>query len=114
MIKEWIKEYLAEHTDIILANPQDYIDFIEALFMSYNINTTINNNCLYKATILQFKFLLENTHIMLEVSSNIQSEAVTNYSVSYKNTYNVGTYFSPLAFNLLISCGLISSIVDRC
>lgn len=114
MIEEWITTYLREHTDIILSNPEDYIGFIESLFISYGINITVDSDCLKRATILQFRYLLENTYIVNETSSNISSQSITNYSVSYKNTNKVSNYISPLAFNLLVACGLISSIVGRC
>ena len=111
-LQEFLKNYMTDNSIII---PQsDYtIMLIESVFQAFGVDTSELTPCLEDASIHQLYYFINNQSIVNQENLGVKSLSITNYSIAYGDSSSaMSQMISPLSYQILVNCGLISSIVD--
>lgn len=111
-LQEFLKQYM-ETNHIVIPRADYTIMFIESVFKAYGVDTRELTPCLEEAAIHQLYYFINNPSIVSQENLGVKSLSITNYSIAYGDGNSaMAQMISPLSYQILVSCGLISAIVD--
>ena len=98
--------------ELIIADEDFVVLTTVDTFCALGVDTDDINDCIKKASIQQLYYVSNNID-RFKGESNITSISVTNYSIGYDSSKGMVDYISPLAYQILVRCGLITMTVNK-
>ena len=111
ILEDYLKQYIIDKGLQIPDEDFVILNTIDVLY-SFGVDVNETNNCIERAAVQQLYYVSNNID-RFKGESNVTSISVTNYSIGYDSSKGMVDYISPLAYQILVRCGLITMTVNK-
>ena len=110
-LEDYLTDYITEK-ELIIADEDFVVLTTVDTFCALGVDTDDINDCIKKASIQQLYYVSNNID-RFKGENNLKSIRVSNYSVTYNDSKGILSYVSPLAYQILVRCGLITMTTQK-
>ena len=110
-LEDYLKQYILDKG---LQIPDEDFTVLSTVDVFYSLGIDVNEitSCVENAGVQQLYYVINNID-RFKGESGITSISVTNYSIGYDSSKGMVDYISPLAYQLLVRCGLITMTINK-